>query len=64
MWQIITQSAHALAFDVVPQVGNGVKKLWNGYNGLVGKGVKLVKNRFKSTYNNRITDMQIPTNQD
>ena len=63
-WQIITQAAHAIAFDVVPQIGTGVKKLWNGYNGLVGKGINLVSIKLKSTYKNRLTEMNSPTNQD
>ena len=64
MWQLITQMTKGLVFDAAPQIGDGIKKLWNGYNNFVGKGVNLVSNKLKSTYNNRLTDMQYPTNTD
>lgn len=64
MWQLITQLTKGVAFDVLPEIGSGVKKLWNTYDAFVGKGVNFVSNKLKSTYNNRLSDMHLPTNQD
>lgn len=67
-WQLLGQGVKALLFDaapvLLPEIGSGVKKLWNTYDAFVGKGVNFVSNKLKSTYENRLSDMQLPTNQD
>lgn len=53
-----------IVFDAAPQIGVGIKKLWNGYDKLVGKGVNFVRNKTSSNNRRRLNEMQEPTNQD
>lgn len=63
-WQLITQMTKGIVFDAAPQIGVGIKKLWNGYDKLVGKGVNFVRNKTSSNNRRRLKEMQEPTNQD
>lgn len=63
-WQLITQMTKGISFDILPQIGSGIKKIWSGYDKLVGKGVNFVRNKTSSNNRRRLKEMQEPTNQD
>lgn len=63
-WQLIAQMTKGIAFDVLPGIGSGVKKLWNAYDGFVGKSFNFVRNKLSSNNSRRLKEMQEPTNQD
>lgn len=63
-WQLITQMTKGVVCDAAPQIGAGIKKLWTGYDRLVGKGVNFVRNKLSSNNSRRLKEMQESTNQD
>lgn len=63
-WQLIAQMTKGIAFDVLPGIGSGVKKLWNSYDAFVGRCVNFVRNKLSSNNSRRLKEMQELTNQD